>query len=272
MAPSNRTPDSNPLDFIPRAEALRAAGQLAQAHNLCQQALTDHPHTAAGRNLHARILFDMGKYDLAEEECHAVLEVAPESVPARKLLVQIAIKRRRFVRAITLLDNLRTETGDDPDLLAAFIEAQRGLTERFYTDLDFEIGPRPSAKATTTRGELLEMMQRRPEVREARVVEGDKEGTALEEMLWTWGALCQATKLSPVRFSLIEGPDETILVRAMDDGSGAVVVRIKAGVPVGPCKRLAERVAQAGIGDESMQDSSEGVPVTAGPEQGRISS
>jgi tetratricopeptide (TPR) repeat protein len=251
------TPDflsgANHLAFIPYADALRAQGRLGVALKICQQGLSRWPTSLAGRVLLARIHFDMGKHELAEAECTRVLAHAPDSVSVRKLLVQMALRRRRFAQALGLLEDLRASLGEDPDLISAFLEAQRGLAERFSHELQLAGAFTSHEVSAGTRGELLVQMRERPEVRAAELVGPADRVTPWGDMLRAWETICQRAEVSIVRHALLETSARTVLAREMPNGGGTLVVELEPRAGFGPIKHLAEKFASLPA-DEDLND------------------
>jgi tetratricopeptide (TPR) repeat protein len=243
----------SPMAYIPVAESFRVRGLLAEALEICQRGIASGLGSVAGHILLARIHFDMGKYDLAEAACQAALAMAPQSISARKLLIHMALKRRLYIRALTLLDDLCGEVGDDPDLVAAELEAQRGLAERFARELlagTHVHGP-GSASTKMTREELLGQIRARPEVLDCRVVGPKEFKSDWAQMLHLWETLCRTRGVSTVRLSFMETRTHSILIRDLGPREGTLVVALMAGSAFGPVKRVADLLAAKAAEDSA---------------------
>lgn len=258
----NELQSGSPMVYIPLAESLRARGLLSQALEVCHRGLASGHACVAGQTLLARIHFDMGKYDLAERACRAALERAPQSVTARKLLVMTALRRRLPLRALHLLEELSQELGDDPDLIAAWMEAQRAMSERFLQDMMLTASPGNGAAAPSAPDpeETLAQIRARPEVLDCQVVLPSDTASPWGEMLNTWrqtlarvegaGWKAHPAEGGPVRFSVLEGTIHTVLVRELGPAAGTIVVTLVRGAAFGPVKRLVDLVA-AGVARDS---------------------
>lgn len=234
----------NPMAYIPYAEALRARGEFIMALEVCQRGLAQGPPTVAGRVLLARIHFDMGKYETAESECIAALAQAPESISARRLMVQLAIKRRAFVKALNLIEGLRADLGDDPELRSAELETQRGLADRFVSDIALaSVILRGRSTLAANRGEILQQIRRRSEVLDAQVVANGDSAEDWGEMLRAWENLCRGAALSPIRLAVLETTRATALVRSLGSSEGNLVVTIRPDTSFGAVKHLADLLA-----------------------------
>ncbi|MBN1477177.1 hypothetical protein JXA47_10520 [Candidatus Sumerlaeota bacterium] len=233
----------NPLAYIPLADALRAQGQFHRALETCHLGLSEYGWSVAGHILLAKIHFDMGKYDLAEAECLVVLNQAPQSLSARRLRIQLALRRRLYVRALEQIEDLRNEMGEDPELVAAFLEAQRGLAERFSQSLALAPPERGSDRPPATRGELLKHLSAQPEIIDCQVVPLSDTDSPLGEMLRAWEALESRGHSGAIRMALLQTASATLLIRDLGADDGSLAITLTAKAPFGVAKRLAEQFA-----------------------------
>jgi tetratricopeptide (TPR) repeat protein len=234
----------DPMAYIPYAEALRARGDYAVALDVCQRGVSQGPPTVAGRVLLARILFDMGKYEAAESECTAALDQATESISARKLMMQMAIKRHAYVKALDLIEALRTDLGDDPDLDGAFVEAQRGLRDRFAGDIALASAIlRGEAGPPVGENGVLDQIRSRSEVIDAQVIPPQSDSEDWGEMITQWKELCLHASTSPIRLAILETSKVTALVRRLGIDQGTLVVTLRPEASFGAAKYLADQLA-----------------------------
>jgi tetratricopeptide (TPR) repeat protein len=233
----------NPLAYIPLADALRAKGQYQRALETCHLGLSEYGWSVAGHILLAKIHFDMGKYDLAEAECQVVLNQAPQSLSARRLRIQLALRRRLYVRALEQIEDLQGEMGEDPELVAAFVEAQRGLAERFSQTLALAPPERGPDRPPSTRGELLEHLSAQPEVISCQVVPRGDMDSPLGEMLRAWEELESRERSAAIRMALLQSDSATLLIRDLGADDGSLVITLVGKAPFGAAKRLAEQFA-----------------------------
>ncbi len=108
----------NPLTYIPYADALRQAGALKQALEVCTAGLENDSYSVTGRTLLAKILYDMGRYDRAVEELGTVLQVAPDAYGANLMMAKTLAKRREFHEAVDIINSIKAQNPSDPELLA----------------------------------------------------------------------------------------------------------------------------------------------------------
>jgi tetratricopeptide (TPR) repeat protein len=233
----------NPLAYIPLADALRAQGQFHRALETCHLGLSEHGWSVAGHILLAKIHFDMGKYDLAESECLVVLSQAPQSLSARRLRIQLALRRRLYVRALEQIEDLRDDMGEDPELVTAFLEAQRALAERFSQSLALTRPKGGSGHPPATREELLERLVTQPEIIDCQVVSSSDLESPLGEMLQAWETLESMGSHSVIRMALLHTGTFTFLIRDLGANDGSLVITLAAKAPFGAAKRLAEQFA-----------------------------
>lgn len=244
------------LAFIPYAEALRTRGRLAQSLRVCQSGLSRWPSSVAGRVLLARIHCDMGKYNLAEHECHRVLTQAPESVSVRKLLALMALKNRHFVRALTYLEDLTSETPEDPEVASMLHEVQRRLAEKFQHELTLSGAFTVRESSAQTRDLILARIRERPEVRRCELITPGNGSETWRELLRDWQAACVRGGVSAPRLTLLETLDRTVLIHAPAAETPTLVVTLAPGAAFGPVKHLAEKFASLGA-DEVLTPGSE---------------
>jgi tetratricopeptide (TPR) repeat protein len=242
---SGPSAERHPLAFIPRAEALRTGGWLAQALDVCQRGLAASPATVAGRLLLARILVDMGKYAPAEAECEAVLTQARQSVCARRLLVKVFLHRHKFARAVALIEELKAETGDDAELAKALERAQRGLRDGHDSSPPAAEKTAPAADGPPTRAAFLMQLCERPEVEECRViVAGGDTDKALGEMLEAWAGAGVGLGQGRVHRAILESSKGTLLIQPLESDSATLVVKVRPGAALNPTKRLINQIVR----------------------------
>jgi hypothetical protein len=185
----------------------------------------------------------MGKYDLAEVECQKVLDQSMRVIGARKLMIQTALRRHQYVRALELLETLRDEMGMDPDLVVSFAEAQRGLGEHFVRNLAFPDQLEEETEPLVSREELLAQIRERPEVLGCEVVSESGEGD-WAEMISAWSAACEQAEHSPILVCFLETKAHSVLVRRLGDGPEHAVVRVRSDATLGRAKHLVDLVAK----------------------------
>lgn len=103
--------DPGSLVFMPLAEALRRRGQFEVAQTVVLGGLERHPDMIEAHDLYARILVDMGEYDVAQEVWTRVLEDAPRHLGAHKGLGFLYYRRGDLY---TALDHLELALAEDP--------------------------------------------------------------------------------------------------------------------------------------------------------------
>lgn len=107
----------NPMAYIPYAEALRRAGVLNPALEVCNVGLVADVFSIKGRTLLAKILYDMGRYDNALEELGSVLQQAPDAFGTNLLMAKILAKKREFHDALDIVQSIKKMNASDPELL-----------------------------------------------------------------------------------------------------------------------------------------------------------
>jgi hypothetical protein len=232
----------NPLAYIPYAEALRQVDRLPEAHRICQMGLSQRGQSIAGQLLHARILADMGRNEQAAEECERILDTVPQSQGARRLLIDVALKNRQFLRVVELIDEVEVVAADDPQLIAALIEAQHGLADRFVNEVRESSVPRhrPPVAMGTTSDEVLDQIARHRGVDACELISDGDRGGPLCDMVHEWSSILNSHhRLS---MAIIESPDRTIFARRLEPGDRTLVVSLPEGSNVGPIKMLADRL------------------------------
>ncbi|HPB30754.1 MAG TPA: tetratricopeptide repeat protein [Candidatus Sumerlaeota bacterium] len=107
----------NPLSYIPYADALRRAGLLVPALEICRDGLEHDSYSVTGRSLLARILYDMGRYDAAMQELGAVLQMVGEAYGANLLMARILFKKMDYHEALDIIHKIKKMNPLDTELL-----------------------------------------------------------------------------------------------------------------------------------------------------------
>lgn len=86
-----RTWEKNQLSivFVPLAQICREQGLLAEAREICEKGLAQHPHSVSGRLLLARVYFDLEEMGQARRLVEEILAELPAQKEAHSLLQKI---------------------------------------------------------------------------------------------------------------------------------------------------------------------------------------
>ena len=104
--------------FVPLADALRRAGDLATAERIAVRGLERHPYDADAHDTLARIHADRGDLDRAADEWSMALRLDPRLTSAQKGLGFIDYRRGTFESAERWL-GAAAEHDDDPSIKRA---------------------------------------------------------------------------------------------------------------------------------------------------------
>ena len=85
--------DPASIAFAALAEEYRKLGRFAEAIETCTAGLQRHPAYLSAHVTLGRALFEVGRYDEAQEELEHVLRVAPENLAAIRGLAEIHHRR-----------------------------------------------------------------------------------------------------------------------------------------------------------------------------------
>src|SRR5262245_6574687 len=94
------------LTFAPLAEAYRKEGMFADALELLEIGLSQHPHYVPAHIVKGRCLMDTRDDARAESAFRAVLEIDPENAIALQGLADLAERGGRYHQALEWLDRL----------------------------------------------------------------------------------------------------------------------------------------------------------------------
>ncbi|MBN1903269.1 tetratricopeptide repeat protein [Candidatus Sumerlaeota bacterium] len=156
----------NPLAFIPYAEALRGAGHLNMALEVCKTGILQDEESITGRTLLARILYDMGRYDDALEELANVLQKAHDAFGTNLLMAKILAKKREYHDAMDIVQSIKNMNPLDTDLneLKEFLHSQIFSMETRGDLSDNNPIPYKTSSLDARVDELLRHLRSLPEV------------------------------------------------------------------------------------------------------------
>jgi Flp pilus assembly protein TadD len=188
-AAQQQAPKKDPWD-----EALRlaGAGDLEGSISLFEEAIEDEPESAERRGAMAKVLYQAGRYDEAEEQARAAVEMSPEDVDGRMVLYSIYMAQGDLDGAKQTLDEARAVAPGDLRILRqmAVVANEAGSDEDAVTAWEAvtEVDPEDS-EAWMTLGDLYARLgdSQRSEQAYQHVVELDPSGA--HQIFYNLGAL-----------------------------------------------------------------------------------
>ncbi len=123
------TRDPGDMAFLPLGEHLRRRGELESAARVAVNGLEKHPHLAAGRDLYARILTDMGDFEAAGEEWEQALEAEPQHTGAQKGLGFVRFREGNLYEALEYLENALATDPTDQTIVRALYAVRAAVDE-----------------------------------------------------------------------------------------------------------------------------------------------
>ena len=123
------TRDPGDMAFLPLGEHLRRRGELESAARVAVNGLEKHPHLAAGHDLYARILTDMGDFEAAGEEWEQALEAEPQHTGAQKGLGFVRFREGNLYEALEYLENALATDPTDQTIVRALYAVRAAVDE-----------------------------------------------------------------------------------------------------------------------------------------------
>jgi len=106
----------NPAVFVPYAAALRHAGLLSPAIEVCLAGLAGNPGSVAGQTLLGRLYCDIGSYQESRAILETVCRMAPQASGVQVALARTLVRMHETDRAEELIGRLRAEIPGDPEV------------------------------------------------------------------------------------------------------------------------------------------------------------
>ena len=119
--------DQSSIAFAQLAEALRRAGQVQEAIDICRAGLAFHPDYLSAHVTLGRALIEAGDSDAAQVELTRVLAAASENLAAMKGLAEIHQQRGELREALDLYRRALELAPHDPDLELAVSQLETDL-------------------------------------------------------------------------------------------------------------------------------------------------
>ena len=113
------TRDPGHMAFLPLGEHLRRRGELESAARVAVNGLEKHPALAAGHDLYARILTDMGDFEAAEEEWQQALDAEPRHTGANKGMGFVRFREGHLDEALEYLETALASVPSDQAIVRA---------------------------------------------------------------------------------------------------------------------------------------------------------
>ncbi|HET6680530.1 MAG TPA: roadblock/LC7 domain-containing protein [Gemmatimonadaceae bacterium] len=143
--------------FVPLADALRRAGDLATAERIAVRGLERHPYDADAHDTLARIHADRGDLDRAADEWSMALRLDPRLTSAQKGLGFIDYRRGMLESAERWL-GAAAEHDDDPSIARALATISRArATVNGANGHRDEGAPRPPVDTDTVTGSVTDV-------------------------------------------------------------------------------------------------------------------
>jgi len=179
--------------FAAYADALRKNDELDHAFRVCRQGLRIHSEYGAGHMVMARINFDRKMFDWAESELAEAIKFEGRTRSTDQLRAEINIKKKNFVQASIILEELMTAEPDNEYYLELLDKIDRGKLEEKKKKLEMELLYKSSQTSVSdnSKGDLsaeiinleqaIKLMAEIPEMKASFIM--DQEGLMIESVL-----------------------------------------------------------------------------------------
>ena len=148
------TRDPGHMAFLPLGEHLRRRGELESAARVAVNGLEKHPHLAAGHDLYARILTDMGDWEAAEEEWQQGIDAEPNHSGSNKGMGFLRFREGDLDDALEYLETALAADPGDQTIVRALHAVRAAAVDAAATVEEQESTPSsaPTAKDTVFAG------------------------------------------------------------------------------------------------------------------------
>jgi len=252
------TRDPGHMAFLPLGEHLRRRGELESAARVAVNGLEKHPYLAAGHDLYARILTDMGDWEAAEEEWLQGIDAEPTHSGSNKGLGFLSFRQGRLDDALEYLETALTADPSDQTTVRALDAVRAAAVDAAATVEEPEPTPHPAptAKDTVFAGlegsdEGMLLVDQRGRILGGRL-HAPGGGSDISDAVAAYlaGATQEAERtarmldLGEWRWIVSEGPEGNIYVTPPTDETLLFILRDRT-VPAGRLALLAERAGAA---------------------------
>lgn len=208
--------------FILYADALRRAGKLTMALNICREGLKAHPASLRARLLLSQIFLDSGHYDKAQQEIEEVLNKNPSSTTALLTLARIMLRKKDFETAMNIINKLKIIIPSSPEINQLEQEIQQhvnSLSTAFILPENNKIA-RPAAPGEYT-SSLVNFLKQEKGVKDFFILQLDSADNSLPDNVPVNAvkSLCET-----LQQSLLKSFDETLNYLFLEANNGSIMI------------------------------------------------